>query len=689
MRVQRAEGAGSGEPIRSREATWGSTILIVAGALLAAVTVGVDWLKGSGWELGPIQQAGLALGAGSIVFGIVFLRVPLARRIAARLWPFGVEAPASPGEVLALAVWLGILGGLLEAALSLLRFELGWSWGTLNPHAFWMAPLIHAATAVALAVPLALLARLGLPHLGSPRFAAFVLLLVPVGAPLSLFKTELRWISVILLTLGIAFQGARLLTAHRVGTRAWVRRSAIPLAVLLGLAAAAPGARQAWAERSAVAGMPAPRPRAPRVRLLVLDTVRAHNMSLYGDARRTTPWLERLAGRSAVFDHAYAPSTWTLPSHGSLFTGRPPHQQSGNSFTPLDDALPTLAEAFRDQGWYTLGVVANDDNAYPHTGLDRGFVRYDAHTTAFWEILEASRVGALLRWGLRRFGIDFATRKDADTINERFLDRLDRRGERPFFAFLNYYDAHYPFDEPLPPFSSIEGWAENPVGIVGEMHAGMIPHVDDYDREIAHLDDRLEALFAELDRRGELEDTIVIVTSDHGEEFLEHGYLGHGFNVYDTTLRVPLLIHRPGLVPAARIHRPVALQDLPATIMELVGLSDDSPFPGTSLLAGGSGQPAGDTASADADAPVLSEVAVSPPGEKEPAPWNYRSLVRGDLHYIRNPDRSEELYDLASDPWETRDLAGGGSDPRLGGFRAALSTLIDGPLVSRGEPQGE
>jgi arylsulfatase A-like enzyme len=666
---------------RSREATYGSALLIGAGAVLALVTVGVDWIKGSGWELGPIQRAGLGLGAASIVLGIVFLRVPLARRIAARLWPFGQEAPGSPPAILALAVWLAVLGGVLEAALSLLRFALGWSWGTLNPHAFWMVPAIDAATLVALAAPLAAFAWLGFPHLGSPRFAAFVLLLVAVGAPLSLFKTELRWLSVVLLTLGIAFQGARILAHRWRGLWSWMRRSAVPLAALLGLAAVAPTARQAWAERSGLAEMPTPPPRSPSVILIVLDTVRAQNMSLYGYARRTTPWLERIALEGAVFDRAYAPSTWTLPSHGSLFTGRPPHQQSGNSFTPLDDALPTLAEVFRDRGYYTLGIVANDDNAYPHTGLDRGFLRYDTHTTAFWEMLEASRIGAVWRWGLRRFGIDLPTRKDADTINGRFLDDLDRRGERPFFAFLNYYDAHYPFDDPLPPFSSIEGWAENPVEVVGKMYPEATRHVDDYDREIAHLDDRLEALFSELDGLGVLEDTIVIVTSDHGEEFTEHGFLGHGFNVYDTTLHVPLLVYGPRLVPAARVDRPVALQDLPATIMELVGLAEGSPFLGRSLLAEAS-EPA-------ADPPALSEVAVSQPGEETPAPWNFRSLVEGDLHYIRNPNRSEELYDLASDPWETRDLADGGEDPRLGRFRSALSTMIDETVVSRGEPQGE
>ncbi|HKY59611.1 MAG TPA: sulfatase-like hydrolase/transferase, partial [Gemmatimonadota bacterium] len=430
-------------PVRSREARFTGWLLIGSGAVLAAVTAGVDLLKGTGMELGPVQQAGLALGGALIAAGVAGLRFPLVRRIAGKLWPFGEGPPARPGAILAFAVWLGALSGLLEALLYLLRLELGWSWASFHPHSFWMVPLVDAVTLAALAVPLAVFARLELPHLGSPRFAAFLLLLVAVGAPLWLFKTELRWISVVVLTLGVAFQGSRLLASRRRGTRAWVRRTAIPLAAVLVLAVVAPMARHAWSERSALAGLPDPPARAPNVLLIVLDTVRAQNMSLHGYARRTTPFLERLARRSTVFDRAYAPSTWTLPSHGSFFTGRPPHEQSGNSFTPLDDALPTLAEALGGRGYYTVGIVANSDNAYPHTGLHRGFHRYDAHTTAFWEILQASRLGAAWRWGLRRFGILLPTRKDGDVINARFLDALDRRGERPFFAFLNYYDAHY------------------------------------------------------------------------------------------------------------------------------------------------------------------------------------------------------------------------------------------------------
>ncbi|MGH7481741.1 MAG: sulfatase-like hydrolase/transferase, partial [Longimicrobiales bacterium] len=450
---------------RSPEATFTAGLLLAAGAALLAVTAGADWLRGSGWEPGRVQVAVLGLGAASIFLGVAFLRLPFARRVAVRLWPFGTDAPAPLRDVFAFAFWMAVLSGALEVGLRLLQFKTGWRWSTLNPHSVWMVPLVDAVTLTALAIPLAAFARRGLPHLGAPRFALFVLLTLAVGAPLSLFSTELRRISVALFTLGVAFQASGWIAARRAGVRVWVRRSAVPLAAILALVGIAPWARQAWSERFALAAMPAPPTRAPNVLLIILDTVRAQNMSLYGYGRRTTPWLEQLAERSTVFDRAYAPSTWTLPSHGSFFTGHPPHRQSGNSFTPLDDALPTLSEVLRDNGYYTLGIVANSEYAFPHTGLHRGFLRYDAGTAAFWEMLQASRIGALWRWGLRRVGIYLKTRKDADTINERFLENLDRRGERPFFAFLNYFDAHYPFDDPLPPASSIGGWADNAVQV--------------------------------------------------------------------------------------------------------------------------------------------------------------------------------------------------------------------------------
>jgi len=653
-----------------REVRFTAGLLLAAGGILAAVTIGVDWLKGSS-GFGTIQAAGLGLGVGSILFGLALLRSSLVRRIVVRLWPFGAHEPAPPLYILAFALWLAASSGILEVGLRFSQFESGQRWGTLNPHSVWMVPLVNAVTLMLLTGAFAFFSWRGLRYLGSPRLAVFALLLLAIGAPLSLYSTELRWISVSLLTLGLAFQGSRWIVARQEGTRRWLRRSTIPIAAVIGLAAMAPIARQSWSERSALASMPEAPAGAPNVLLIILDTVRAHNLSLYGYVRKTTPQLERLAARGTVFDQAYAPSSWTLPSHGSFFTGRPPHQQSGNSFTPLDDALPTLAEVLRDHGYYTLAIVANSDNAYPHTGLDRGFLRYDAGTAAPWEILQASRLGGLWRWTLRRFGVYLPTRKDADVVNERFLANLDRRGGRPIFAFLNYYDAHYPFDRPLPPTALIADWQESSVPIVGKMDLSVTRWVDEYDREIAFVDDRLGALFSSLDHRGVLDDTIVIVTSDHGEEFTEHGMMGHGFNVYNTTLLVPLLISYPGVVPeSVRASQPVALQNLPITIVELAGMAGASPFHGTSLLA------FAEDSTAPA-VPVLSEVAVAQRGEDTPSPWNYRSLNWRGLHYIRNPNDTEQIFDVVEDPWETHDLVKlDRANSTLSEFRTALSALV-------------
>ena len=435
---------------RSREATFTAYLLLAAGGAAVAVTIGIDWFKGSGFAFGSIQAAGLGLGLASILLGVAVLRSSLVRRVSVRLWPFGADGPARPIHVLAFALWLAVASGIMEVGIRFFQFESGHRWGTLNPHSGWMVPLVNAVTMMLLGGGLAFFARRGFPHLGAPRLAAFLPLFLAIGAPLSLYSTELRWISVGLLSLGLAFQGSRWIVARHAGTRAWVRRSAIPIWAVIALVGIAPIARQAWSERSALASMPDAPAGAPNVLLIILDTVRAQNLSLYGYGRKTTPGLERLAARATVYDQAYAPSSWTLPSHASFFTGRPPHQQSSNGFTPLDDALPTLAEVLRDHGYYALAIVANSDNAYPHTGLQRGFLRYDAGSVAVWEMLRASSLGASWIWALKRFGIPLPTRKDAATVNERFLTQVDRRGERPFFAFLNYYDAHYSFDRPLP-----------------------------------------------------------------------------------------------------------------------------------------------------------------------------------------------------------------------------------------------
>jgi arylsulfatase A-like enzyme len=347
----------------------------------------------------------------------------------------------------------------------------------------------------------------------------------------------------------------------------------------------------------------------------------------------------------------------------------------------------------RDHGYYTLGVVANYIHTYPHTGLDRGFVRYDAGIATEWELFQVSSAGSLLKWSLNKLGVysDLPTRKDANVITERFFNLVERREQRPFFAFMNYFDAHYDFDSPAPCEAIHPEWglAETPVPPNVDDNKLHAPHDDvaqqpfdqerkqvltDYDCMIAYLDDRLGALVEGLEQRGLLDQTIVIVTSDHGEEFWEHGRFGHGWNLYNTTLFVPLVIYVPkGTRAGARVPHPVDLQDLPRTVVELAGIGESTHFDGRNLLA------IAEDGSATTG-PILSEVALP----DEPERWGRRSLVWANLHYIQNPDGSEEIYDIDEDSWEVRNLLGTpGGNAALARFRPALSSLIkDDELLS-------
>ena len=222
------------------------------------------------------------------------------------------------------------------------------------------------------------------------------------------------------------------------------------------------------------AGRPLPPADSPNVLLIVLDTVRADHLSLYGYYRPTSPSLERLAERGIRFDEARATSPWTLPSHASLFTGRWPSELGVKWMTPLPDRFPTLAEYLGARGYGTAGFVANNLYCSHDAGLDRGFTHYEDY------VLDSGRLRPLRTallvdgagprlpnsgcgWpGIWRLGPSVhgsnrcvrrlldTGRKDAGSINRDFLEWLSHRREprRPFFAFLNYFDAHSPY---LPP----------------------------------------------------------------------------------------------------------------------------------------------------------------------------------------------------------------------------------------------
>ena len=372
-----------------------------------------------------------------------------------------------------------------------------------------------------------------------------------------------------------------------------------------------------WLKRHRESGRPSPSAAAPNVLLIVLDTVRADHLSLYGYDRPTTPALERWARRGILFSEARATAPWTLASHASLFTGRWPHELGVRWMTPLGTTVPTLAEHFGSRGYATAGFVANLIYCSYDTGLDRGFTHYEDYVL---ERLMALRTASLidqavtelsalsglvdagpfrsLRAAIGRSFFPREQRKDAGAINRAFVGWLSQRPEpaRPFFAFLNYMDAHSPYV--LPPGAAhrfgLKPESRDDFQLLNR-HWDSIDKLrlapryralraDSYDNCIAHLDEGLGKLLDELAGRGVLDRTLVIVTSDHGEGLGEHGLFDHGESLYRTEIRVPLLIVPPA-APRTRgvVSQAVSLRDLPATIVELAGQGTGSPFPGRSL----------------------------------------------------------------------------------------------------------
>ena len=402
----------------------------------------------------------------------------------------------------------------------------------------------------------------------------------------------------------------------------------------------------------------------PNVLLIVMDTVRSANMSLYGYTRPTTPNLERIAKHSALFEHAISNSPWTLPSHASMFTGYLPHQLSTNFYSPLDNTYPTLAETLREQGYLTAGFVGNSEFCSREFGLSRGFDIYrDFQLFPGQLILGPSILNKIASSSFLRDLIDnhqLVGRRFAEQINSEFVSWLSTMdGEKPFFVFLNYCDAHDPY---LPPSDYLKRFSSSNFREKLDLRKKYSledthNYMDAYDGAIAYLDQQVADLFSSLEKTGQLQHTIVIMLSDHGEQFGEHGVMGHHNNLYYSTLRVPLVIYYPDRVPAGiRIENNVSLRDIPNTIFDLLGITPRTKFPGISMRKEWEKNETGLEGNSTS---ILSEVRK---GDNPPEWWpvsrgDMRSLVMNGYHYILYGDGQEELYDCIFDPREKSDIS--------------------------------
>jgi len=630
----------------------------------------------------------------------------------------------SPLALLLLAVWCGLISGLLEVGTFALRkryFDLNqFAW--TSRHFVWLIPLINLAIFLVLGLTLAVLVALGCRRVRwlAPRLLGTLTLLPPFWAAFP----RIYGLAGFLVALGLAMRIVPVLEGHAVGFGRVVRFS-ILVEVGMVLVLAASLWSFDWAKARREEARPLPPPDSPNVLLIVLDTVGASHLSLHGYSRRTSPTIDVLAARGVRFDKAMATSSWTLPSHSSLFTGRWPHELSAGWFTPLDGSSPTLAEFLGSHGYATAGFVANEWYCGSDSGLARGFTSYRDYNfprlTAFktaglinrtmngvqateqfledWLIFDVFKpVVEHLRWLL------MDNRKEAAMVNREYLDWLSQRRqpERPFFAFLNFYDAHYPYDLPrlgIHRFRSrargnrdtelIRDWLSVINRGPSQREIDLVR--DYYDDCIADLDEQLGRLVDELGRRSILERTWVIITSDHGESFGEQpGMFWHGTSLYQTQIHVPLVIIPPAGGPSPRVvTEAVSLRDLASTIVDVLGLKDGSPLPGDTLARFWNVSSPALAAKAPPSDQVLSEVVPLESFGADPSQWIHRprwplaALIEADWTYIRREgDVSEELFHVSEDSQERHNLAAvPAMKPKLAQKQEVLGRLTAGPLT--------
>ena len=352
----------------------------------------------------------------------------------------------------------------------------------------------------------------------------------------------------------------------------------------------------------------------PNVIVITIDTLRADHLGCYGYKQIKTPNIDALAADSARFDHAYTPVPVTLPAHTVIFTGTYPmlsgiHDFSANKLSPEQ---PTLASLLKEHG-YTTGAVIGSAVLDRRFGLDHGFDFYYDHFD--FSRLQESNLDEMERPG--------------NVVADTALHWLANNYQKKFFLWMHLYDPHYPYRPPAP---------------YSEQYASHL-----YDGEIAFADAQVGRLIHFLKGRNLYQNAVIILAGDHGESLGEHGEKTHGFFIYNATLHVPLIIHRPGAHVATKISKPisdpVSLADITPTLLHILKLDVPAQVQGQNLLPLLMGKQAPEPRS------LYSETFLP----RLHFNWSeLRGVKTANYHFIDAP--KPELYDLSKDPDETQNL---------------------------------
>jgi choline-sulfatase len=385
-----------------------------------------------------------------------------------------------------------------------------------------------------------------------------------------------------------------------------------------------------------------PRGEPTSVLLISIDTLRADHLGVYGYPRPTSPTIDEWAEHGLVFENALASSSWTLPSMASILTGQLPSRHTAGSergadggivkqdgkktFRVLPASVDTVAEVLRKRGYATSAFVTNAFLGESF-GLGQGFDVYQHHG----QVRASKVVNSVLKW-------------------------LDEKPDEPFFVLAHFFDPHLPYEagpdfagrftEGLPSSFSLPVHGLNEIrkqaARLGEEDRAFITAA--YDEEVAYVDDQLRRLFRGLRDKGLFDSTLIILTSDHGEELFDHAGFEHGHTMYQELLRVPLVVSGPGISPG-RIAAPVSLLDIAVTILEAARALPPVPLTGRSLRASARLAP-----ERPPDRSIVAEGNLYDEAQRAVLRWPHK-LVSGS---------SASVFDLSQDADERAPLADAG-----------------------------
>ncbi|HTS68823.1 MAG TPA: sulfatase-like hydrolase/transferase [Terriglobia bacterium] len=411
--------------------------------------------------------------------------------------------------------------------------------------------------------------------------------------------------------------------------------------------------------------------RSPNIVLIVMDTTRADHLSSYGYFRNTTPNIDQLARRGVLFEHAVSASSWTLPSTFSMFTCLLPHQHGSGTDRSVE--ARTLAEILRARGYETAGFNSNPYCGTIPSGVGRGFEKYLDSTTSIGYSLAATRIGNefIEPFSERWFQHSRFNQLSARQLNEEIYYWYSHRSGHPYFLYLNYNDAHDPYDIPSPydhRFGSISPHAKQLLLTAKLNHVAFSPSereglIASYDNCLSYIDNQVGELLRLLERSPEWSNTYIIVTSDHGEGFGEHHSYSHGWNLYRELLHVPLIIAGPGVPSGLRVPDIAGTRRIFSTALEFAGAKSQvlSKSSLTRLWAP-------DNVSNKLKEHVISELVITQiepwgmgrAGSRPllPIPHGVIAITTPEWHLIYGPGAGHsELYHWPTDPLEQHDVS--------------------------------